>query len=163
MADLAGAPCKTLYASTWRPDWAEYEGDTDGIVMMQFANGAHGVYEGSSSTAVGLNDWYREYVRVDCELGTAIMNSREIEVFRRLDLKRQRHREGQGQKIPLIEQPKWLNVWLIDQFVRWREGGTAMETAVDANLQAAALIFASIESKRTGKPIEVQEYIRSFG
>ena len=72
-------------------------------------------------------------------------------------------REGQGQRVALIEQPKWLNVWLIDQFVRWREGGPAMETAVDANLQAAALIFASIESKRSGKPIEVQDYIRSFG
>jgi predicted dehydrogenase len=163
VADLAGAPCKTLYASTWKPAWAEYQGDTDGIVMMQFANGARGVYEGSSCTAVGLNDWYREYVRVDCEFGTAIMNSREIEVFRRLDIKRQRHREGQGQKIPLLEQSKWLNVWLIDQFTRWRAGGPAMETAVDANLQAAALIFASIESARSGKPIEVQDYIGSFG
>ena len=163
VADLAGAPCTTLYANTWRPPWAEYQGDTDGMVMMQFENGVRGIYEGSSSTAVGLNDWYREYVRVDCELGTAIMNSREIEVFRRLPIKRQRQREGQGQRVALIEQPKWLNVWLIDQFVRWREGGPAMETAVDANLQAAALIFASIESKRSGKPIEVQDYIRSFG
>jgi predicted dehydrogenase len=163
VADLAGAPCKTLYASTWRPDWAEYKGDTDGMVMMQFENGARGIYEGSSATAVGLNDWYREYVRVDCEFGTAILNSREIEIFRRTNLKRQRSREGQGQKIALMEQPKWLNVWLIDQFARWREGGPAMETAVDANVQAAALIFASIESTRSGKPIEVQDYIKSFG
>ncbi len=32
-----------------------------------------------------------------------------------------------------------------------------MEMAVDANIQAAALIFASIESKRTGKPIQMQD------
>jgi len=162
VADLAGAPCETLYANTWRPDWAEYKGDTDGLVTMRFANGVRGVYEGTSASAIGLNDWYFEYVRVDCEFGSAIMNNREIEIFKRVDLKRQRNREGKGQKIQLLDQPKWLNTWLIEKFCRWREGGPAMETAIECNLQAAALIFASIESSRSGKPIEVQDYIQSF-
>ena len=30
IADLAGARCETLYATTWKPAWAEYAGDTDG-------------------------------------------------------------------------------------------------------------------------------------
>ena len=38
---------------------------------MKFTNGVRGVYEGSSSAAVGLNDWMKEYIRVDCEFGTA--------------------------------------------------------------------------------------------
>ena len=67
VADFAGARCQTLYASTWKPSWAEYAGDTDGIVVMTFENGARGIYEGSSSAAVGMNDWYHEYVRVECE------------------------------------------------------------------------------------------------
>jgi len=152
-----------LTASTWKPDWAEYAGDTDGIVMMTFANGVRGVYEGSSSAAVGLNDWTKEYIRVDGELGTAILNSREIEVFTRSDLKRQRCREGQGQKIQLITQNKWLNTWLIEKFCAWLDGGPEMETNVADNLQAAALIFAGIESARRGQTIHVQDYIRSFG
>jgi predicted dehydrogenase len=159
VADLAGAKCKTLFASTWKPAWAEYSGDTDGMVMMIFENGVRGIYEGSSSTAVGLNDWYNEYVRVDGEEGTAILNSREIEVFTRQGLKRQKSREGHGQKVPLIAQPKWLNTWLIEKFCQWLDGGEPMETNVQANVQASALIFASIESQRTGKPIEVQAFI----
>ena len=160
VADLAGAPCETIYASTWKPDWATYAGDTDGIVMMTFANGVRGVYEGTSSAAVGLNDWTKEYVRVDCELGTAILNSREVEVFSREDLVRQRSREGQGHKVQLITQPKWLNTWLIEKFCRWLDGGPEMETNVEANLQASALVFAGIESRRTGAVIRIDDYLR---
>jgi len=162
IADLAGAECGMLTATTWKPEWAKYAGDTDGIVLMTFLNGVRGVYEGSSSAAVGLNDWTREYIRVDCELGTAILNSREIEIFMRNDLVRQRSREGLGQKVQLITQPKWLNTWLIEKFCRWLDGGEAMETRVEANLHAAALVFAGIESARAGKAIDVQEYIRGF-
>jgi hypothetical protein len=38
-----------------------------------------------------------------------------------------------------------------------------METRVEANLNAAALVFAGIESARQHKAIDVQEYIRSIG
>jgi predicted dehydrogenase len=163
VADLAGGKCDTLFASTWKPDWAEYAGDTDGIVTMVFDNGVRAVYEGSSSTAVGLNDWYQEYVRVDCEFGTAILNHREIELFTRQDLPRQKHREGTGQKVPLLVQPKWINIWLIEKFAQWRDGGSPMETEVQANVQASALVFGSIESARTNSLVKVQDYIASFG
>ncbi|QDY71044.1 Gfo/Idh/MocA family protein [Qingshengfaniella alkalisoli] len=162
VADLAGAKCQTLFATTWNPDWAEYAGDTDGIVTMVFENGVRGIYEGSSSSATGLNDWTKEYVRVECENGTAILNSREIEIFTRQPLSHQRHREGQGQKVPLLEQPKWLNTWLIEKFCDWLDGGPEMETIVEKNIQASALIFASIESVRSGRAIEVQDYVGGF-
>jgi predicted dehydrogenase len=162
VADLAGARCDTLFASTWKPDWAAYAGDTDGVVTMVFENGVRAVYEGSSSTAAGLNDWYYEYVRVDCELGTAILNHREIEIFTRQDLPRQRHREGQGQRVPMLVQAKWINNWLIEQFANWRAGGPEMETNVAANVQASALVFGAIESQRSGALVKVQDYIRSF-
>jgi predicted dehydrogenase len=163
VADLAGAPCETIYASTWKPKWAAYAGDTDGMVMMTFENGVRGVYEGTSTAAVGLNDWSGEYLRVDCELGTAILNSRELEIFTRCDLVRQRCREGQGQKIQLISQPKWLNTWLIEKFCQWLDGGPEMETNVEANLHAAALIFAGIESQRRGAAIRIADYVGSHG
>ena len=71
------------------------------------------------------------------EDGTAILNSREIEIFTRNGLKRQKSREGHGQKIQLIAQPKWLNTWLIEKFCQWLDGGEPMETNVEANVQAA--------------------------
>jgi predicted dehydrogenase len=162
VADLAGARCETLLASTWKPSWAEYAGDVDGVVTMVFENGVRGIYEGSSSSATGLNDWTREYVRVECENGTAILNNREIELFTRQDLKRQRGREGQGQKIQLLDNTKWINSWLIENFCAWLDGGPEMETIVEKNVQASALVFASIESARSGQAIKVQEYVGGF-
>ena len=56
---------------------------------MTFANGVRAVYEGSVSNAVGLNTFYKEYIRVDGEHGTAILNHRDVEVFMRQDIWRQ--------------------------------------------------------------------------
>ena len=146
VADLAGAPCRTLYATTWKPDWARlcrrHRRHRDDDLRERRARRLRGQLD-HRRRPQRLD---REYVRVDCELGTAILNSREIEVFTRHDLARQRSREGQGQKIPLLAQPKWLNTWLIEQFCQWLDGGPEMETNVDANVQASALVFAAIES-----------------
>jgi predicted dehydrogenase len=159
IADLAGARCRTLYASTWKPAWAEYRGDTDGIVAMTFDNGVRAVYEGSVSHPVGLNTFYKEYIRVDGERGSAILAHRDVEVFMRQDFWRQQHREGQGQKIAPLVQPKWINHWLVEQFARWRDGGSPMETRVEETVQASALVFAAIESSRTGAPVDVQRLV----
>jgi hypothetical protein len=35
-----------------------------------------------------------------------------------------------------------------------------METIVEKNVQASALVFASIESARTGQSVEVQDYVK---
>ncbi|MCL4760851.1 MAG: Gfo/Idh/MocA family oxidoreductase [Burkholderiales bacterium] len=159
IGDLAGARCETLFATTWKPDWAEYRGDTDAIVTMAFANGVRAVYEASVSHPVGLNTFYKEYIRVDGERGTAILAHRDVEVFMRQDIWRQQHREGRGQKVALLQQPKWINHWLIEQFARWRDGGPPMETRVEENVQASALVFAAIESSRCGAPVAVQRLV----
>ena len=37
-----------------------------------------------------------------------------------------------------------------------------METRVEENVQACALVFAAIESQASGLPVDVQEFIGSF-
>ena len=160
LADLAGARCDTLYAQTWNPIWGEYGGDSQGLVMMQFENGARAFYEGAKTNAVELNGWSQEYIRAECELGMLIMDHRQVELFAYdATQKSRRVREGQGEIIPLIEQPKWTNTWLVEKFVRWLDGGEPMETNVEDNLQSVALIFAAIKSSQTGQPIKVQEFL----
>ena len=122
----------------------------------------HAAYEGSVTAAVGLNDFYQEYVRVDGERGTAVLTHRDIELFLRQDVPRNQVREGQGQKIPKLVRPKWINTWLVQQFAEWRAGGARMTTHVEANLQSMALVFGAIESARTGNAVRVQEYLAGF-
>ncbi|MHC1950395.1 Gfo/Idh/MocA family oxidoreductase [Bradyrhizobium sp. UFLA06-06] len=163
MADLAGAPCTSIFARSWRPEWAEYKGDTDVILLMDFANSAHGVYEGSASHPTGLNDWHFEYFRVETASGTAILDHRELEVFHR-DPNRiyQKSRQGKGQQVSLLRGTKWKTALLIEQFCRWLDGGPPMVTNIEDNLQSVAMVFAAIESARLGQPVKVQEFLQSF-
>ncbi len=160
LADLAGAKCDTLYAQTWNPAWGEYGGDSQGLVMLRFENGTRALYEGAKTNAIGLNGWAREYFRAECEAATLILDHRHLECFPYApDQRRVSKREGEGETISLHEQKKWADAWLVEKFVRWLDGGEPMETNVEDNLQAVALIFAAIESSRTGQPIKVQEFL----
>jgi predicted dehydrogenase len=160
LADLSGGLCDVLYAQTWNPPWGEYAGDSQGLVTMHFANDTRAIYEGAKTNAVGLNGWTREYIRAECEGGTLIMGQRHLEVFPYDPASRwSEHREGEGQEIPLLQQAKWANTWLIEQFVRWLAGGEPMETNVEANLQSVALVFAAIKSSHTGLPVRVQDML----
>jgi predicted dehydrogenase len=152
--------CDTIYAQTWNPPWGDYQGDSQGLVTMHFRNGTRAMYEGAKTNAVGLNGWTREYIRVECEQATLILQQRNVERFP-YDASRQKVEklEGQGDSIPLLEQPKWANTWLIEKFVRWLDGGEPMETNVEDNLQSVALVFAAIESSRTGQPVKVQDML----
>jgi predicted dehydrogenase len=160
LADLAGAKCDTIYAQTWNPSWGEYAGDSQGLVTMHMMNGTRAFYEGAKTNAVGLNSWTQEYVRAECEKATLVLDHRRIERF---DYDGAREWTsvvpGSGVEVPLIEQPKWANTWLIEQFVHWLDGGEPMETNVEDNLQSIALVFAAVESSRAGQPVRVQEFI----
>lgn len=160
LADLAGANCDTLYAQTWNPPWGEYQGDSQGLVTMHFNNGARALYEGAKTNAVGLNGWAQEYIRAECEQATLILSRRQLERYTYNPDRSWATAEPPGEAIPLLEQPKWANTWLIEKFVHWLEGGEPMETNVEDNLQSVALIFAAIESSRTGQPVKVQELLQ---
>ena len=67
--------------------------------------------------------------------------------------------EGEGVPVPLLQQKKWANTWLVEKFVRWLDGGERMETNVEDNLQSVAHIFAAIDRARTGQVVRVQEFL----
>ncbi len=161
LADLAGAECETIYAETWNPPWGEFAGDSQALVTMRFANGRRAVYEGALTNATRLNGWGQEYIRAECEHATLVMDHRRVERLPHVPGgSREDRREGGGEEIPLLEADHaWSHGWLLEQFVAWLDGGPAMETAVESNLQSVAMVFAAIESSRTGLPVRVQEFL----
>ena len=62
--------------------------------------------------------------------------------------------------VAMIERPRWVHHWLIEQFVGWLNGGEPMETNVEDALQSAAVIFGAIESSRTGQSVKVQQLLK---
>jgi predicted dehydrogenase len=160
LADMADAKCDTLYAQTWNPRWGEYAGDSQGLVTMHFGNDTRALYEGAKTNAVSLNGWTDEYIRAECELATLVLDRRRlVKLPYNSETIRANKRESDGEEIPLLQQPKWANTWLVEKFVRWLDGGEMMETNVEDNLQSVALIFAAIESSHSGQPVRVQELL----
>ena len=159
LADLGGAPCETIYAQTWNPRWSEFVGDSQALVTLSLQNGRRVMYEGAKTNAVGLNGWNREYIRAECENATLIMSHGRLERFDYDPAGPPYRQRGEGEEIPLREQPKWSNAWLIEKFVQWLDGGPPMETNVEDNLQSVALIFGAVESSHTGQPVRVQDFL----
>lgn len=162
LTDLAGAPADTLYAQTWNPRWGEYAGDSQGMAIFRYENGVRAIYESAKTNAVALNPPGREYLRAECEGGTIVLSNRRIQRFTYDSTRQNRHvNEGEGEPVPLIEQGKWSNAWLIDKFVRWLDGGEPMETNVWDNLHAVAMTWAAIQSSRTGAPVHMREFMEA--
>lgn len=160
LADLAGAPCESMYAQSWNPRWGDYKGDSQAIVQLRFENGVRALYEAAKTNAVGLNGWGKEYIRAECQNGTLILDKRHIELFSHQPGKSWVEvSEGEGEPIELLQQPKWSNAWLIEKFVDWIQGGPPMETHVDANLRSVELVSAAVESSRHDTSIDMQTYL----
>ena len=156
VADLVGAPCEAVYAQTWNPPWGEFNGPSQALVTMKFENGTRAFYEGAYANATGVNAWADDYVRVECELATLVLNHRRLEVLRhRPDEGRRELREGAGSEIPLLAGVSVGHTKLIEQFLAWVDGDAPMDTSVDRNLESAAILFAAIESGSSGRPVNV--------
>jgi predicted dehydrogenase len=160
LVDMTGAKCDTIYAQTWNPPWGEFAGDSQGLVIMHSENGRRAFYEGAKTNARGLNCWGNEYLRAECEYATLTLNSRRMHVYPLEGSMACASQSEHGvSEIELLTQPKWANTWLLEKFIHWLDGGEPMETNVEDNLQSVALIFAAIESSRTGQSVRVQEFL----
>lgn len=155
---LARSNAATIYARTWNPRWGEYAGDSTVLAIVEMLNGTRILYEGAKANAATLNGWGNDYIRAECELGTLELDRRELRVLR----------SGPGgppevEPLPLLEGDAWLNPLLAEMFCDWVDGRRdGHPTEVQDNLQCTAMVFAAIESARTGMPVDVQAFLARY-
>lgn len=161
LADMAGGTPETVYADTWKPEWAEYAGDCQALVQIRMENGVRIQWEGAKANAVGLNNWGDDYVRAECRDATLVLDDRELVRHAHQD---EPARWGRGdddpEPVPLDDREHWSNAWLVGQFLDWLDGGEPMETNVRDNLQSVALVEAAVRSSETGDPVDVRDLLR---
>jgi predicted dehydrogenase len=155
LRSMTGANARTVYARTWNPPWGEYAGDSTALINLEMTNGVHCFYEGAKANASTMNGWTNDYLRAECEHGTLELDRRRLRVLRGGGAE-----PPQAEELPLKEQPAWMNPWLAELFCDWLAGGPEPPNSLEDNIQCAALLFAAVESAHTGKPIDVQEYLR---
>ncbi len=152
---LTGANAQSVYAVSWNPSWSEFAGDSTALVTIVMDNGAKVVYEGAKANASTLNGWGNDYLRVECESATLELDGRTLRVLRGGAWER-----PVAEELPLLQRDRWSNPWLAEMFCDWVSGARADHpTNIDDNLQCAALLFAAIESTRTGAAVDVQAFL----
>ena len=155
LRSLSGGDGQTIYAVTWNPPWGEYAGDTTGLVTLQMTNGVRCFYEGAEANASSLNGWAQDYIRAECENGTLELNRRELRLWRGGAWEK-----PLAQDLRLLKLKVWMGAWVAEMFCDWLLGGEPPPTRVEDNIQCSALVFAAIESARTGRPVDVQEFLQ---
>lgn len=157
MRALTSSNAKTVYASTWNPEWGEYAGDSTALAIIEMQNGTRCLYEGAKANASTLNGWDKDYIRAECEDATLVLDRRQLSVVRG-------GRDGllTTTELPLSqERTEWLNNALLNDFCAWLSGGPTPATHVADNLQCSALLFGAIESAETHAPVDVQHLLET--
>ena len=154
---IAGANAKSIYTLGWNPPWGEYRGDSTALVTMEMENGVHCVYEGAKASASTLNGWNNEYFRAECEHGTIELDRRQVRIYSNAALEQPKIEE-----VPLLNQSSWANAWLTELFCESLRGGADVPNTLKDHVRCSAMIFAAIESARTGKPVDVRGYLRGY-
>lgn len=148
---------KTVYADYWpHTDNGEYIG-WSGLTMLEMTNGVRASLEESFANGSTLDGWSNEYLRAECTDGTIIASHKKVTLRSDCSLP-----YPQEAEMPLAKGDYWDHALIIRSFIRWLDGGDAPVTCIDDNMQCAALMFAAIESAKTGKKIDVQEYLRKY-
>jgi predicted dehydrogenase len=153
---LTHSDAKTVYARSWNPRWGEYAGDSTALVTVDMKNGTHAFYEGAKANASTLNGWHNDYIRAECELGTAELDRRHLYVVTS-------GKDGMlsRREVPLLTaRSTWGHHVLIEDFCRWLDGGPEPPTNHHDNLKACALLFAAVESGHTGQPVDVERFLK---
>ena len=157
MRGVAGANVKTVYAVYWpHVDNGEYIG-WSGLTMLEMTNGVRASLEESFANGSTLDGWSDEYLRAECTDGTIIADHKRVTVRSDCGLPYPREAE-----MPQAKGEHWSHDRILREFVSWLDGGDAPTTCIEDNMQCAALMFAAIESAKSGQKIDVQEYLSRY-
>lgn len=151
---LAEDSAKTVFANTWNPPWGEYHGDSTALLTVEMNNGVHCVYEGAKASGSTLNGWGNEYIRAECEHGTLELDRRQLRLITGGAAE-----YPKVEDIPLVNQPSWGTLLLAEMFCDWLNGAIEPPTTLSDTIRYSALPFAAIESARTGKAVDVREFL----
>jgi predicted dehydrogenase len=155
LRNFAGAECKTLVGNGWNPPWSSFKDNPNCLILMEMANGVKAIYEGNSLESGEANNWFHEYYRAQCEKGVVKLgHDQSVRIYQR---------DNNGEL--LVEEVTPVSVALaghdaiMENFLYWLDGGKELETKLEDNVYSAAMVFAAIESFKTGNMVNVEDFL----
>ncbi len=153
MRFLSGGDCERLTGFGWNPEWSSFRHHSSGMYLMRMSNGVHAFYEGNSSAAGITNCWYKEYYRIEFEMGTVEIAEGDTVTVHRVG------QELEAHEAPEI--PRFGHVHLFNEFIDWLDGGPPSVTRVEDNINSFAMVIAAMETTLDGQPERIADYLTS--
>ncbi len=154
---ICGCNAKTVFADCWTFEDGQGATGESSLVQAVMENGVRVSFEESFANATTLNKWSDEYLRAECADGTIVADNRKITV--------ENHRGYPfplKADVPLQDKAFWDHALIVREFIGWLDGGEPPVTQLEDNIQCCAMLFAAVESARTGKAVDVQEFLKGY-
>lgn len=169
LESLAGSRCRSIYTDVWCPEHVrDMKGGAQALSILKYENGVRAGYEMSMSSASSLHSWGNELIRAELEKAVLVLDGNCLRGYLKSEEETSPNLPGKGFEIPLTgsADDRWGNENLVEQFVRWLEGGEAMNTRLENAARTQMQVFAAALSGSRGMPVEVdalaEEYRREF-
>lgn len=150
MRFLLGADPVSLWAQGWNPDWSWYRGDASATVFVEMRLRAAPertvrlTYTGSWCANGGETPWNGEW-KVLCDDGCVRLAGDRVAVQRR---------DGRPwEEVPAVQLERGGQDWLLHEFVSAAREGREPETSAQDNLRSIEMVFAAVESTKTGRVV----------
>lgn len=156
---FSSSNAEEVYANAWNLDWDDNKGSAAAaFVQVRMENGVRAFAEYEFGGAYTYNSWTNEYFRAECDKASFKLDNRRITA---------RSMDGfpipESSEIPLLKGEHWKHDLIIRQFIGWLDGGPAPEVNIDDGIHAMGMLFAAVESSRTGKPVNVKQLMQKYG
>lgn len=156
---FSGSNAEEVYANAWNFDWDDNKGSAaTAFAKVKMENGVRAFLEYEFGGAHTYNSWTNEYFRAECDKASYELDNRRITA---------RSMDGfpipESSEIPLLQREHSKHDLIIRQFIGWLDGGQAPDVSIDDSIHAMGMMFAAVESSRTGKPVNVKQLMREHG
>jgi predicted dehydrogenase len=131
-----------VMAQTWNPGWNDYAGDCSGALLLRTTAGESILYEASVADR-GVQTGWNGFWRIECEHGALCYRGERVFI--------ERFDSDQPEAIAPPEMPAQRQDYVLRDFLAALEEGRAPETDGRDNLKSLAVVFAALDSTRSGQ------------
>jgi predicted dehydrogenase len=149
---LLGQEPVEVRCTTWNPSWGWHAGDASHVIEIQFDGGCRAVHHASGCSLGRQSPWNGD-LRIEGPAGSLTWEDDRIFLTRFADSAQP---EGMPEReaVPLSKVPAGQDACLAEFLSAVREGREPECSGRD-NLQSLAIVFAAVESARSGRAVRV--------
>ena len=158
---IIGADPVSVYCQEFNPPGSWYQGNAAAICIFEMSNGSIFCYQGSWCAEGVPTSWEASW-RIAGEKGTAIWDGKSepyAEVISEKDLSGSFIREYTRVEGTPIELQSTFHQGCLDEMFRSLEEERPAETDCRDNRQSMAMVLAALESSRTGRKVDVVDFM----